>query len=82
MINVWIPRADDKPTIETALAELGINPKSKMEILSRRRQKSIVDDRQRVAKFLYEKGLSYPKIGQMMNRDHSSIMHLIKNRKG
>jgi chromosomal replication initiation ATPase DnaA len=84
MIRVWIPSPgpDDKKTIDIALAELGIEPDKKMEILSRRRQRNIVDDRQRVAKFLYERGFSYPEIGKMMNRDHTSIMHLVKNRKG
>ena len=53
----------------------------KDELLSKRRDKRIVDIRQKIAIELFETGYSYSAIGRMLNRDHSSIMHLIKERK-
>lgn len=50
-------------------------------LLSKRRDKVLVDIRQKIAKDLREKGYSYSDIGRILNRDHSSIMHLIKERK-
>lgn len=51
------------------------------ELKSHDRHKELVDKRQKIAKLLRVMGLSYPQIGSMMNRDHSSIMHLCKDRK-
>jgi len=56
--------------------------KLKLRVLrSKRRDKIIVDERQRIAKALRVKGYSYPEIGHVMNRDHTSIMHLCRVRK-
>ncbi len=48
------------------------------ELLSPRRNRKFVLARKECARILRENGLSYPKIGKIMNRDHSSIVHLIK----
>jgi chromosomal replication initiation ATPase DnaA len=48
------------------------------EILSPRRQSELVDARQFIAKGLRAKGYSFPKIGKVMNRDHTSIQNLVK----
>lgn len=43
------------------------------------RWKEIVKARAEVAKFLREeRGWSFPQIGQFLDRDHTSIMHLLK----
>lgn len=46
------------------------------EIISQRRQANLVECRREIVRFLRKQGLSYPAIGEMMNRDHTSIMHL------
>lgn len=53
---------------------------TEQDILSRRRQKDLVDARQVIAKELRAKGYSYPQIGKAMNRDHSGIIRLINRR--
>lgn len=47
------------------------------EIRSRRRDSFLVEARVIIARALREKGLSFPQIGMIMNRDHSSIQYLI-----
>lgn len=47
------------------------------EIRSRRRNVSLVADRWTIARILRDKGLSFPAIGIIMNRDHSSIQHAV-----
>ena len=47
------------------------------EILSRRRGSDLVNDRASIAKELSAEGLTYPQIGAIMNRCHTSIMHLV-----
>ncbi len=54
---------------------------SETQILSHRRDSKSVDARQKIAKALRLLGFSYPSIGAVMNRDHTSIMHLCKERK-
>lgn len=48
------------------------------EILSRCRRSDLVAARRKIALALRENGFSYPQIGKVMNRDHSSIIHLCK----
>lgn len=50
------------------------------DIKSRRRGTLLVDERQRIAKYLYAHGYTYSVIGLAMNRDHTSIMHLVRKR--
>lgn len=47
------------------------------EILSRRMERYVVDQRRAVAKKLRDKGYSYPQIGKVMNKDHTSIMYMV-----
>jgi len=50
-------------------------------LLSRRRCKSLVKARREAAERLrYECDMSYPEIGEAMNKDHSTIQNLIKGR--
>lgn len=65
-------------TFEELCAETGF---SKNNILSRRRNRELVDARQLIAAKLHGYGLSFGAIGRVMNRDHTSIMHLCKKRK-
>jgi len=53
-------------------------PHSRIHILSRRRYAPLVRERSRIAKILRAEGYSYPVIGEVMIRDHTSIMHLIR----
>lgn len=48
------------------------------EVRGARRHKPLVDIRQKIAIELREKGYSYPAIGDIMHRDHTSIIHLVK----
>jgi chromosomal replication initiation ATPase DnaA len=50
------------------------------QIEGHRRSKSLVDARQRIAQDLRSLKFSYPQIGLVMNRDHTSIMNLCKDR--
>lgn len=66
------------PIIQETCFEFGITE----ELLKgQQRKRSLVDARQKCAKRLQETGMSYPQIGKLMNRDHTSIMHLVKVRK-
>lgn len=49
------------------------------EISGRRRERQLCAARYYVAKNLHDSGFSYPKIGKVINRDHSSVMYLINN---
>lgn len=46
-------------------------------LLSKRRDASLVKKRKLIAKDLREQGLSYPQIGKLLNRHHTTIMHLL-----
>ena len=48
------------------------------EILSQRRDKRLVDARAYVAKALYDscERISYPEVGVIIDRHHTSVMHL------
>jgi chromosomal replication initiation ATPase DnaA len=48
------------------------------EIVSSRRFAPLVDERERIAKIMRAAGHSFPAIGHVMLRDHTSIMHLVK----
>jgi hypothetical protein len=46
-------------------------------LISRQRDTHIVICRTAVAQYLRNRGWSFPRIGQFMRRDHSSIVHLL-----
>lgn len=50
------------------------------EVLGKVRTEALVACRAVMAHFLRSRGMSLPRIGQMLNRDHTSIMHLINTR--
>lgn len=49
----------------------------KDELLSTKRYKRLVYIRTAISKKLREQGWSYPRIGKLLNRHHTSIMHLL-----
>lgn len=55
-------------------------PYSKAQICGPARDKDIVNERQKIAVFLRESGHSYPVIAHVMDRDHTSIIHLVQKR--
>jgi chromosomal replication initiation ATPase DnaA len=52
-------------------------------LLGESRARHIVSARREVAEHLHDQGLSSVQIGRLLNRDHTSILHLLKtnNRK-
>lgn len=46
-------------------------------LLSKRRTADLVEKRKLIAKDLRELGLSYPAIGKLLNRHHTTVMHLL-----
>jgi chromosomal replication initiation ATPase DnaA len=63
-------------TIEAAARIAGVEP---IAILGRSRKTEIVYGRQLAAYGLRRGvGLSYPKIGRLLNRDHSTIIHSVR----
>lgn len=48
------------------------------DIRSSRRNSKLVECKREIALYLRNKGLSYPKIGLLMNKDHTSVMNLLK----
>ena len=57
------------------------SPFNKREICSPRRQAKLVDERQKIAISMKGLGFTYPVIAHVMDRDHTSIIHLVRNRK-
>lgn len=49
-------------------------------VLAKGRSEPEVACRAVMAHYLRSRGLSFPRIGQMLNRDHTSILHLINTR--
>ncbi len=48
------------------------------DILSARRQTDIAAARFEISARLYERGLSYPQIGRLINRDHTTVIHAVR----
>lgn len=55
--------------------EHGVTPK---ELFSENRQRHLVDARAKLARKLSAKGLGPAAIGRLMNRDHSTILYLLR----
>ncbi len=51
---------------------------SREEILGRSRLQSAVAGRRATCRALREHGLSYPEIGRLIDRDHTTIMNLVR----
>jgi chromosomal replication initiation ATPase DnaA len=63
------------PTLERIAGEYGVTPQS---ILSRRRTASIARARSRFWFVLYSTcGLSYPELGAMLDRDHTTVLSAV-----
>ena len=52
---------------------------SRDEILGRSRCQSIVAGRRALCRALRERGLSYPEIGRLVGRDHTTVMTLVRH---
>lgn len=65
--------------VEQLIEHLGI-PFSYEKLRSDGRRPDLVHHRNRLIAYLREvKGLSYPRIGKIVNRDHSTVMHSMKS---
>jgi len=51
----------------------------RVDIMSERREEPLPEARRVVAKSLRQHGYSYPSIGRAMNKDHSTIMYMVKD---
>ena len=51
------------------------------EVQSRQRNTRLVNCKVEIARMLRDKGYSYPVIGKVLNKDHTTIMHYIKKHK-
>lgn len=47
-------------------------------ILGRSRVRPVVEARQLVCHVLYRHGMSYPQIGRLINRDHTTVLHAVR----
>jgi hypothetical protein len=54
---------------------------NRRRLVSHQRDLHIVECRHAVAQYLRNRGWSFPRIGQFMGRDHSSIVHLLNPEK-
>jgi chromosomal replication initiation ATPase DnaA len=48
------------------------------QLRSRQRASNLVKARRRVSRRLRQHGMSYPKIGRVLNKDHTTIMHHLR----
>lgn len=48
-------------------------------IVNRGKRKDLIAKKREVAKYLRSLGYSYPVIGLVMDKDHTSIMHMVKD---
>ncbi len=77
-----LPVAEPQPLPVTEISVITVVLEAmnldRAELLSPSRLPILVDARALCSVMLREKGLSYPAIGAMLGRDHSSIMHLVE----
>ena len=66
-------RIDDERMFQDALAEFGVTPE---ELRHRSRKADAVAKRRSVALTLRMSGMSFPRIGRLIGRDHKTVMHL------
>lgn len=64
-------------TLEELCEQVGFTPS---EITGSSRVRELVDARQFIAGYYRDCGFSFPQIGEMLNRNHTSICHLINHR--
>lgn len=67
--------------LNNPLREIASKRGLKLEhVLAKGRSERLVACRAVMAHHLRGRGLSFPRIGQMLNRDHTSILHLVNTR--
>lgn len=75
-------KLDNIISAEKRLKELAVEHYGNLQhILSSRRDDALVQVRQKIVKTLRSEGYSYPVIGTVMNRCHTSIIHLDQYKK-
>jgi chromosomal replication initiation ATPase DnaA len=78
-INVWPVGIECVEKRLTALCkEAGHGPFRVAQILGPRRDRDLIQARAALACKLRQDGYSLKRIGQAMNRDHTSVLHLIQ----
>ena len=50
------------------------------EVQSRQRDARLIACKKEIAQYLRDKGYSYPRIGNFMNKHHTTIINLLKNK--
>ena len=84
MIRVWAVtkqnRKNAQADFEFVMDELGILSWDRLAVTSRRRDDNIVYIRYLIVKEMRKLGYSYPVIGYVMKRHHSSVIHLDKHK--
>lgn len=51
------------------------------EVESRQRDARLIACKKEIAQYLRDKGFSYPRIGNFMNKHHTTIMNLVEKNK-
>jgi chromosomal replication initiation ATPase DnaA len=75
------PATVDRLTVLSVCEKVGrVHGLSLVEITGERKTNKHVEARQEIVRICREHGISYPRIGEAMNRDHTSIMNLERRR--
>jgi chromosomal replication initiation ATPase DnaA len=69
--NVW-------QLIESICAAYKVSP---FAVTSRNRRKRVSEARQEIWRILKADGMSYPELGELFNRDHTTIVHGVQQAK-
>ena len=51
----------------------------KIHLLSKRRDKKLIEAKKAIYQELRDTGLSYPEIGKLVNKHHTTILRVLKN---
>lgn len=81
-ISVWAVNCQNaKSDFEYICDDFGLSEETRLCVLSKKRDKKTCDIRQKIAIELHKLGYSSTEIARSLNRNHSSILYLIKERK-
>lgn len=76
MIEIYPAHTDPKSDILSILDDMKITGTDRIEFFSRRRNAWVIEKRIFVVRKMRSFGYSYPAIGNVMDRHHTSIMNL------